>query len=242
MDPSIEDPTLPPSPFGILWNAPGTKSYFVGVDRGVLYLNDKAYAWTGLVSVDEKPSGGQIRPFYLDGVRRRNDHSLEEFEASISAYTYPAEFSECMGEVRLVPGLYLGQQPREPFALCYRNFVGNDIEGPEAAYQINVVYDAMANPVSRKHETLTKDSTPTPLTWDVETLPIDVYDHSPSARIRIDSREVSPEILRQVEEILYGTPDIPPRLPTVDELIDILDPIDDEIDDEEIPWNPSTTP
>lgn len=234
----IFDPNLGPSPYGILWNTPGDRSYFTGVDRGVLYIGESGYPWHGLTSVDETPTGGEIRPFYIDGIRRRNDHATEEFEAKISAYTYPEAFNACQGEVRLAPGLYLGQQSRESFGFSYRNFVGNDLGGYEADYQLNIVYDAMANPTSRTHTTRTQDSTPEPLTWAIETVPIDVSGHRPTSRIRLDSREIPKDRLWLIEEILYGTPDILPRMPTIDEINVILTEPDPVSEEEEIPWEP----
>ena len=38
----------------LAWDQAGQKTYQAGLDRGVLYLLDKAVAWNGLTGVEEK--------------------------------------------------------------------------------------------------------------------------------------------------------------------------------------------
>lgn len=233
------DPNLEPAPYADLWHSPGTKVYFVGVDRGMLYTESgEGVPWIGITAVDENPLNGDIQPFYMDGVRRRNDHYLEEFSATISAYSAPKEFAPCEGETELAPGMFLGQQPRESFGFSYRSFIGNDTDGMERHYELNLVYGAMSKPVARSRKTVSENPEPDVRSWEIETLPLDVMDHLPSARIRLDSRYVDPEKLSQIQDILYGSVE-PPRLPEIDEIYNILTHIEDVIDDEEeIPWEP----
>ena len=51
------------------WGDPGDRLYENGVDRGVLYVDDQGYAWNGLLSVEEKSSGGEVRDLFIDGVK-----------------------------------------------------------------------------------------------------------------------------------------------------------------------------
>lgn len=232
---------LPPSPHGIIWHAPGTKTYFVGTDRGVLYPeNGPGVAWNGLVSVDEKTTGGELQPFYLDGVRRRNDHFNEEFEATLSAYQAPHEFGPCVGELELAPGLLLAQQTREPFGLSYRTFIGNDIQGMDADYELHLIYGAMAQPSSRSHKSISSSPSPDTLTWDIATVPVEIRDAKPTAHIRLDTRRVDRARLTEIEDILYGRALEAARLPEIEEIFEILSRIDivpvEEVPEEEIPW------
>ena len=53
----------------LAWDNVGERFYETGVDRGVLYLPtggvyDAGYAWNGLVSVTEAPSGAEANPQY----------------------------------------------------------------------------------------------------------------------------------------------------------------------------------
>ena len=70
----------------LVWDNVGERFYEAGVDRGVLYVDDVGTPWSGLVSVDETPTGGEARPFYIDGVKYLNLSAQEEFAATISAY------------------------------------------------------------------------------------------------------------------------------------------------------------
>lgn len=237
-DDDFLEPNLPSSPFGVVWHAPGLRTFHAGVDRGMLYLNYKpGIPWPGLISVNEKPTGGEIRPFYIDGIRRRNDHKLEEFSASITAFLAPIEFSECVGELELVPGLYLGQQTRASFGFSYRTLIGSDTLVLGDHYEINIVYQAMAEPSSRTLNTLAQSTEADSRSWDIETVPQDVVGSRPSARIRLDTRRIVRDRIREIEYILYGTELEPPRLPSIDEVVSILTRVD-EVPSDDIPWVP----
>lgn len=241
-DDDLLEVDLPPSPFQIVWHAPGEKVYFSGVDRGVLYPETgPGVPWNGLVSVDEKINDGGIDPFYMDGIRRRNDQYLGEFSATISAFSSPNEFARCEGEIELAMGLYLGQQPRESFGFSYRTFIGNDLGGSNAHYQVHLVYQAMTSAADRSHESLSDDPEAEMLSWDVETVPVDVFGVKPSAHIKLDTRRVDPARLLEIEGILYGYSDYP-RLPDIQEVYDIITRIDPPEDDGGIPWEPEPTP
>ena len=234
------DPNIGPSPYGVMWNAPGTRTYFLGVDRGMLYVEGVTpVPWPGLVSVEEKPTNGEIVPFYIDGIRRRNDHTLSEYAATISSYTAPREFAPCEGERELAPGLFLGQQPRSEFHFSYRSFIGDDIVGVQAHYQLHLVYNALTEPAGRVYETISADSDPQVRSWEIATLPEDFENNDhPSAHLKIDSRYTTPEKLEEIQLILYGTPEILPRFPTLEEVYLILSAVPIEEPEEEVPWVP----
>jgi hypothetical protein len=128
--------TAPPAPVGALvWDSVGDRTYEAGVDKGVLYLPDDAgvygrgYAWNGLTTVTESPSGAAANPQYADNIKYLNLFSAEEFGGTIAAFTYPDEFMECDGTAVPEPGVFLGQQGRRAFGLSYRTRVGNDVDG-----------------------------------------------------------------------------------------------------------------
>lgn len=206
----------------ISWGDPGTRYYETGLDRGVLYVDGKpGVAWSGLTAVDEDPSVGDPRSYYLDGVQYLNLEGKEEFEATLSAFFSPAEFDGCDGTVSLgrTPGLFATQQSRTAFGLTYRSMIGNDLDGPDHAYKIHLVYNALASPASRPHSTINADAEASPLSWKITTKPRPIPGAKPGAHLFIDSRTTKPEILTQIEDILYGTNDTSPRLITPEELI-----------------------
>lgn len=205
------------------WNAVGTRFYEAGVDQGVLYVADQpGVVWTGLTSVEEAPSGGEAKAYYIDGVKYLNIATAEEFGATINAFTYPDEFAECDGTSRVRPGLMLTQQRRKQFGLSYRTTVGND-QSPTYGYKIHLVYNALASPSQRSHSTINESTDPSEFSWTLTTRPPVMPGFKRSSHIVIDSRDVHPARMKAVEDILYGSDLEAARLPDLAELVDIFD-------------------
>lgn len=207
------------------WNAAGSRFYEAGVDRGVLYIDGQAgVPWIGLTSVEEGISGGESKPFYIDGVKYLNLVSAEEFEATINAFTYPDSFAQCDGSARVRPGLFLTQQRRKSFGLSYRTRIGDDVSGVDRAYKIHLIYNALASPSERTYETTTNDATePVEFSWGITTKPPAVAGYKRTAHVVIDSRETNAATLTAVEDILYGDLVNAARMPTIAELIEVFD-------------------
>ncbi len=200
------------------WGTPGTRYYETGVDRGVLYA-DSAVAWSGLISVAETPSGGAPKPFYIDGIKYLNLAMAEEFEATISAYSSPPEFGPCDGMKSIQNGLFVTQQRRLPFGLTYRTKVGNDTEGADHAYKIHLVYNALSGPSQRTSSTQSDSPNPTTFQWDITTLAPAISGYRPTAHLVVDTRYADPDVLLELEDLLYGNESFGPSLPTPDEMI-----------------------
>lgn len=209
----------------IAWGDPGTHRYEIGVDRGVLYVDGQAgVPWIGLTSVSESPSGGDIKPYYLDGVKYLNKSSPEEFEATITAFTYPDEFAECDGSHQSRTGLFVTAQRRKPFGLSYRTRIGNDLD-EEHAHKIHIVYNAMVAPAPRNYKTLTDSSNMNDFSWKITACPPPVTGYIPTSHFIIDTRFTDPSVITLLENKLYGTDTDSPALPTVDELFGFYDTI-----------------
>jgi hypothetical protein len=207
----------------LAWNSVGSRFFETGVDRGVLYLKDvPGVAWSGLTSISEAPSGGEVTPFYIDGVKFKNATAREDFEATITAYTYPEEFDSCIGVTLIGHGLFATQQKKHSFGLSYRTRVGNDIEGVEHAYKIHIVYNATAETSDQDYKTLGDNTDVGEFSWHIVTRPPSIAGFTPTAHYVIDSRQTTESLLTALEDILYGTNTDEPRLPTLDELIFIF--------------------
>lgn len=215
----------------IVWDKIGERFYETGVDRGVLYVQDeqgnypKGVAWNGLIGVTESPTGAEPTPLYADNIKYLNLISVEEFEASIEAYTYPEEFEECDGSAELVPGVTIGQQPRKTFGLCYRTKLGNDLEGDDYGYKLHLIYGAKAAPSEKGYETINDSPDAITFSWDITTTPVPVTGFKPTSTLVIDSTKVDPEKLAALEEILYGSEEEDARLPLPDEVLTIINAI-----------------
>ena len=214
----------------LAWHETGDKQYELGVDKGVFYpLNattsayDTAYAWNGLISVTESPSGAEVTKNYADNDVYMSLMSAEEFAATVEAYNYPDEFALVDGTAEPVPGLYVGQQPRKPFGLSYRTKVGNDSKGMDAGYKIHLIYNAMAAPSEKAYSTVNDSPEATTFSWELSTTPINAGDVLKStAQLTINSLKVPAAKLKALENILYGTTTLQARLPLPTEVIGLL--------------------
>ena len=211
----------------LVWDQAGERLYETGVKYGVLYVQEgaaypKGVAWNGLTAVTESPSGAEATALYADDIKYLNLMSAEEFGATIEAYTYPDEFMACDGSASLTEGVYVGQQARKSFGLCYRTTVGNDTVNNDYGYKLHLIYGALASPSEKAYSTINDSPEAITFSWEVSTTPVNVTGHKPTACLTIDSTKVAPEKLAALEEILYGKEQAEPRLPLPDEVVQIM--------------------
>lgn len=198
------------------WDQVGEKKYEMGVSKGVLYKKDKTtgkwlgVAWNGLTSVSASPDGGDANDQYADNIKYGSIRGAESYGGSIEAFTSPKEFDSCDGTRSLegIPGITVGQQPREMFRLCYRSEQGNDELGQEYGYKLHLIYGCTCSPTERTHETINDNPDMETLSWDFDSTPIDVTGYKPTSEITIDSTlfktEADKAILKEIEDLLYG--------------------------------------
>lgn len=209
----------------LTWHNPGERFYETGVDRGVLFLlgedgaYEEAHAWAGLVSVTEAPSGAEATPQYADNIKYLNLVSAEEFGATIEAFAYPTAFGRCDGSAEVAPGVFVGQQRRETFGFSYRTLVGNDLEGQDHAYKLHLVYGALAAPSEKARNTVNDTPEAMTFSWELTTTPVEVPGLRPTAILTVDSRDVSTEDLKDLEDLLYGTETGEASLPMPEDVI-----------------------
>ena len=211
----------------LVWDATGERYFETGVKMGVLYVqNEGAYpngvVWNGLTAVTESPSGAEATPLYADDTKYLNLVSNEEFGATIEAYTYPDEFMECDGSASLVAGVYIGQQARKTFGLCYRTVLGNDTQINDYGYKLHLIYGALAAPSEKAYATINDSPEAITFSWEVSTTPVNVTGHKPTASIVIDSTKVDKTKLAALEDILYGSESSEARLPLPDEIATLM--------------------
>lgn len=209
-----------------MWDQVGERLYETGVDHGVLYLPntttgvyDTGFAWNGLTTVTESPSGAEASPQYADNIKYLNLISAEEFGGTIEAFTYPDEFAECDGSAVPAPGVILGQQGRRVFGLSYRTRMGNDLEGTDYGYKLHLLYGCQAAPSEKAYATINDSPEALAFSWEITTTPVPVTGYKPTALIVIDSTVVDSADLTALETILYGAAATEPKLPTPDEVI-----------------------
>ena len=220
----------------LVWDQIGERLYETGVDHGVLYIPDAAgiyaegYAWNGLTTVTESPSGAESTPLYADNIKYLNLISAEEFGATIEAFTYPPEFAQCDGSALPSVGVAVGQQSRTTFGLSYRTRVGNDLLGSDLGYKLHLVYGCSAAPTEKAYATINDTPEAITFSWEVTTTPAAVSGLKPTSVITIDSTQVDPIDLAALESVLYGDDLVEAKLPTPDEVLAMFAGIEMDIE------------
>jgi hypothetical protein len=213
----------------LTWDEQGERLYETGVDHGVLFLPDESgdynegVAWNGLTTVTESPAGADATPQFADNIKYLNLIAAETFGGTVEAFTYPDEFAECDGTAEPSAGVFIGQQNRRVFGLCYRTQLGNDIDGTDHGYKLHLVYGAQAAPSEKAYATINDSPSAIAFSWTITTTPVNVTDHKPTALLTIDSTKVDPTILGDLVDILYGTSGVDPRMPLPDEIITMFE-------------------
>ena len=219
----------------LTWDDVGSRYYHTGVKNGVLYVRNaqgaypKGVAWNGLTAVNASPDGAEPTDLWADNFKYASFRAAETFGGSINAYTWPDEWYECDGYAEAAPGMFIGQQARSVFGLCYRSEVGNDVlaaDMPGAPYILHLVYGATASPSERENATINDNPDAVEFSWDFETTPVTVgnaiVNGRPTSYIELDSRKVPEAKMTAIEAILYGSNTADARLPLPAEIAQLL--------------------
>lgn len=211
--------TVPPQ---IEWDKPGDRRYETGIDRGVLYAPDGAVPWNGLVSVLENTER-DVKSYYVDGVKFLDTAVVGAYSAKLQAFTYPDELEELMGSLQFAPGVFAHDQRSKSFGLSYRTLVGNDIDGTDHGYKLHLVYNVTAVPSGLAMNTLNASSDLSPFEWSLTGVPATMFGIRPTAHLSFHSAAMDPALLASIEEIIYGTEEIAATLPSVVELLTLVE-------------------
>lgn len=201
----------------LVWDNTIARVYEAGVEKGVFYpSNGSGIVWNGLLSVSENLVGGELRSNSLDGIAYLNSVGSQTYQAIVRAFSAPEEFSPCIGDVEIVPGFALTRQKRSRFGFSYQTGVSDN------NYKIHLVYNALASPTSRSYATKNDSSTPVNLEWKIDATPIEISGHRPAAHFIIDSSKVPSYAIAALEDIMYGSSELNARLPSITEVLYIL--------------------
>jgi hypothetical protein len=212
----------------LTWDDTLSRRFEQGVDKGVLYIRNKTsglydagFAWNGLTTVTEAPTGAAPTALWADNIKYLNLLSAEVFAGTIAAYTYPDEFGQCDGTVSPESGVSIGQQTRSMFGICYRTRIG-DAGDPERGFKLHMVYGLLAEPSQKAYATVNDQPAAIDFSWNVSSTPEPVTNLKPTSIITIDSTKVSGTALATLEDMLYGTAGADPVLPLPDDLLAIF--------------------
>lgn len=189
----------------ISWDDVGERTYESGLDRGVLYLSDgSAIPWNGLTSVVEA-EGTETEDIIYEGTKIATSLSLGVFSGTITGITCPKQFYDYIGSYEMRRGFNVTSQKPKYFGMSYRTRVGNDVDGSEASYKIHVLFNVLAVPSDKTYASETSDPSLVELSWDITATPEPVPGIRPTAHFVIDSKDLDPWLLEDVEAVLYGS-------------------------------------
>lgn len=199
----------------LTWDDPGTRIYESGVDRGVLYLpGGLGIPWNGLISVDEQVSGNSQDALYYDGIKYADVVVPGDFAATMKAYTYPDEFLPFEGTLEVNNGMFVTNQTPARFGLSYRTKVGSDTDG-DLGHKIHVLYNLLASPGAKTHQSIADSESPIEFEWSITAVPSEAPGFKPTAHLIFDTRKMSPLLLADIEQTLYGDDITAPSLPPI---------------------------
>lgn len=221
----------------LVWDAVGERLYETGTKKGVLYVQEggkypTGVAWNGLTAVTESPDGAEPTDLWADDIKYLSIRSVENYKGTIEAYMFPDEFAACDGSATLMDGVTIGQQPRKPFGFSWVTTIGNDTQYDDYGYKIHLVWNATASPSEKSYQTINDSPEAITFSWEIDTTPINVTGHKPTAHMEIDSTKFTGEKkakLTALENVLWGadagegTAAIVAHLPTPDDVLYILE-------------------
>lgn len=213
------------------WDRLEDRTYETGIDRGVLYLQNRngeyvdGVVWNGLTAVTENPSGAEPTALWADNLKYLNLLSAEEYGCTIEAYGYPASFRQCLGKAVFEGGMVIAQQTRKKFGFSYRTFVGKAMAGDDWSYKLHIVYGCLASPSSVNYATVNDSPEAVTLSWEITTTPIKIENAKPTAKMVLDGPTFKKRglmnVMHALEDILYGTEDTDPRIPSPQEITEV---------------------
>lgn len=237
----------------LLWDVDGTRTLESGVSKCVLFpmynkkIGDQDYdaskvgtydhgvAWQGITAINENPGGADLTDLYADNIKYASLRAAETFACTIEAYTFPDEWMECDGSGIVSNGVFIGQQPRRAFGLCYRTEIGDDAHpGMDAGYKLHFVYNCTASPSGRGYTTINNSPDAISFSWEASSTPTNVTGYKPTSTIVVDSTKIPAAKQVNLEALLayvYGVGTVingvhsvttEAEMPTPDEVINFI--------------------
>ena len=194
--------------FNLRWDEPSGRYYETGIDRGMWTEGSFPVGrpWPGLVSVQENV-GLSTEPVYYGGESIHYITNLGDYQATVKSYARPDSFYHDFhlfeGNVQIRPGVYFGGQAPRLFNFSWRSWIGNPVDGGEAAYKIHVVYNAIAIPERTSSATENDQPTPRILSWKIRSTAELTGGYAPTSKITVDSRYASPGTMSAIETMIW---------------------------------------
>ncbi len=209
----------------LVWDQTGYREFESGVRNVVLYPMgasgyEQGVAWNGVTGISENPGGADVTDLFADDIKYASLRAAETFGCTIEAYTYPDEWNECDGSAEAANGVFIGQQTRKAFGLCYRTAIGDDAHpGMDKGYKLHLIYNSTASPSSRSYATINDNPDAITFSWEATSTPVATTGRKAVSTIVIDSTKCDATKLTALEDKLYGTANAEAQLPSPDQVI-----------------------
>ncbi len=201
--------------------------YETGVDRVAVYVGSKSEAWNGVTAANEAPSGGEPTKIYADNIVYGTVMSAEECALTIECFTYPRLFNKCVGKMELGDGIFLSQQDRKPFGVTYRTLIKNGNVQQENQYKIHLFPRLVCSSSEESNSTTNDSPEQKTYSFGATALSIPVDEDVTTSVIVLDSRKFDKaglgNALSMIEGYLYGTDKTNPVIPTVKQIVDVVE-------------------
>lgn len=175
---------------------------YQGVDRGFIFFESTTgIPWRGIQDIDVSEDGASIESYYVDGKKIGQRYYKGQFRASITSLDDP---SVHMSDKDVVYG----------FSYRETYLIGN-VEH----YRLHIVHDVTIRFIDSIRETINPtDPDATTYAWEIDSLDTDLRDDVFGSHLILDSSQIYPWTIRDIETIMYKEG----RLPSVDEMIEIF--------------------
>ena len=209
----------------LVWDQTGYREFESGVRNVVLYPMgasgyEQGVAWNGVTGISENPGGADVTDLFADDIKYASLRAAETFGCTIEAYTYPDEWNECDGSAEAATGVFVGQQTRKAFGLCYRTAIGDDAHpGMDKGYKLHLIYNSTASPSSRSYATINDNPDAITFSWEATSTPVATTGRKAVSSIVIDSTKCDAAKLTALEDKLYGGTNSEAQLPSPDQVI-----------------------
>lgn len=206
----------------LVWDNVGERFFDTGIDRGVLYpRNGPAVVWNGLTGISETVER-EVKSYWMDGIKYLDHYVPGAYAAKVDAYTYPEVLEGLTGTEQYAPGVYLHDQRAEVFHLSYRTGVGSDLD-QHLGYKLHIIYNVMAVPATVTLATVGANVAPATFSWNLSGTPSPMFGAHPTSHISLHSRFIDSNSLETVETLLYGSEGTNPSLPSLVELLTLIE-------------------
>lgn len=179
----------------LVWDNETERKYTTGVSKGVFFDGDgKGHAWSGLISVTEKPQTNEPTAIYNSLGQKYDQYgNVAEKKHGLSCYTYPEAMDEFLGYEYLEEvGFSVDERPPKKFHMAYRVELGNGL------YEIHVLLNQIATFGETNRSTLSNSPSLSTITMNLTGASDPRYGTS---HIVLDSRL---PITESAETILFG--------------------------------------